>query len=73
MNSENKYLWTADAKSASDCDTIFIFKTSKSHNIEMEYKDKTQISKRGFQNDIAHNIWKNIQFTMNFRSDSIST
>ena len=73
MNSENKYLWTADAKSASDYDSILIFKTSKSQNIEMECKDKKQISKRGFQNGITHNIWKNIQFTMNFRNDSIST
>ena len=39
-NSENEYLWTADAKSASDYDSILIFKTSKSQKIEMECKDK---------------------------------
>ena len=73
MNSENKYLWTANAESAPDYDSILIFKTSKSHNMIMECKDKTQISKRDFQNGIVHNIWINIQFTMNFKSDSKST
>ena len=41
MNSENKYLWTANAESAPDYDSILIFKTSKSHNMIMECKDKT--------------------------------
>ena len=57
-NLKNKYLWTADAKSASDYDSILIFKfkTSKSQMMVMECKDKKQISKRGFRNGIARII-----------------
>ena len=39
-NSENKYLWTVDAESAPDYDSILIFKTSKSQNMVMECKGK---------------------------------
>ena len=40
-NSENKYLWAADAESAPNYDSILIFKTLKSQNMIMECKDKT--------------------------------
>ena len=39
-NSEIKHLWTVDAESAPDYDSILIFKTSKLQYMVMDCKDK---------------------------------